>query len=69
MGAPSPSASARPPRRSPTSVGPARQPASAPQPPSGAHPDGAVGSTGIGDAYYPDSGNGGYQVDNYNIAT
>ena len=31
-------------------------------------PDGAVGSTGIGDPYYPGSGNGGYQVARYDIA-
>lgn len=31
-------------------------------------PDGAVGSVGIGDRYYPGSGNGGYQVDAYDIA-
>lgn len=47
----------------------------APATPSGAAPtqpwpapDGSVGSTGIGDPYYPDSGNGGYQVDTYNIS-
>jgi aminopeptidase N len=30
-------------------------------------PDGATGSVGIGDPYYPDSGNGGYEVDAYDI--
>lgn len=30
-------------------------------------PDGAVGSRGIGDPYYPKSGNGGYEVDRYDI--
>ncbi|SDP47714.1 Peptidase family M1 [Nakamurella panacisegetis] len=30
-------------------------------------PDGAVGSVGIGDPYYPRSGNGGYEVDHYDI--
>lgn len=30
-------------------------------------PDGAVGSIGIGDGYYPESGNGGYRVDHYDI--
>jgi aminopeptidase N len=30
-------------------------------------PDGAVGSRGIGDPYYPDAGNGGYEVDHYDI--
>ncbi len=40
-------------------------PTSANTPPAAA---GAIGSTGIGDPYYPDSGNGGYQVDHYGIA-
>ena len=31
-------------------------------------PDGAIGSVGIGDPYYPDSGNGGYEVDHYDIS-
>ena len=30
-------------------------------------PDGATGTAGIGDPYYPLSGNGGYEVDNYDI--
>ena len=33
-------------------------------------PDGAVGTigdTGIGDPYYPTEGNGGYQVDSYDL--
>ena len=30
-------------------------------------PDGAIGSVGIGDPYYPRSGNGGYEVDHYDI--
>ena len=34
---------------------------------STATPDGAIGGIGIGDPYYPDSGNGGYEVDHYNI--
>lgn len=29
--------------------------------------DGTVGSPGIGDPYYPDAGNGGYQVDSYDV--
>lgn len=29
--------------------------------------DGTVGSPGIGDPYYPDAGNGGYQVDHYDV--
>jgi aminopeptidase N len=29
--------------------------------------DGTVGSEGIGDPYYPGAGNGGYQVDNYDV--
>lgn len=48
----------------------------APASPSGAGPigsslpapDGAVGSVGIGDPYYPRSGNGGYEVDHYDIS-
>src|SRR5690349_1398575 len=28
---------------------------------------GTVGSAGIGDPYYPDAGNGGYQVDHYDV--
>ncbi len=38
-------------------------PTSAPTP----HADGDIGSVGIGDSYYPTSGNGGYQVDSYDI--
>ena len=30
-------------------------------------PDGAAGTAGIGDPYYPLSGNGGYEVDDYDI--
>ena len=30
-------------------------------------PDGSVGAAGIGDPYYPTSGNGGYEVDDYAI--
>ena len=29
--------------------------------------DGTVGSAGIGDPYYPGAGNGGYQVDHYDV--
>ncbi|GAA1999956.1 M1 family metallopeptidase [Nakamurella flavida] len=29
--------------------------------------DGAVGDPGIGDPYYPEAGNGGYQVDHYDV--
>ncbi|GGM06302.1 peptidase [Nakamurella endophytica] len=32
-----------------------------------ADPDGAAGAAGIGDPYYPLAGNGGYQVDSYDV--
>ena len=52
----------------PSSAAAGSAPGSTPAAASGPAPDGAIGSTGIGDPYYPDSGNGGYQVDNYNIS-
>lgn len=42
-------------------------PTSAVEPSSTPRPDGAAGSAGIGDPYYPLSGNGGYEVDSYDI--
>ncbi len=66
-----------PSRRAPTSTSPTPPgiPAS-PTPPTAATGgdggdgtvDGAVGAEGIGDPYYPASGNGGYQVNGYDIA-
>lgn len=41
-------------------------PASSP-PPTGLPPGQVAGSAGAGDPYYPDAGNGGYQVDKYTI--
>ena len=37
-----------------------------PGPDAGGDP-GTIGSSGIGDPYYPDDGNGGYQVDGYDL--
>ncbi len=48
--------------------GPARPPSASPSP--SAEPDGAVGTigdVGIGDPYYPTSGNGGFQIDSYDL--
>ena len=44
----------------------AGSPSPSPVPVTG-KPDGAIGTVGIGDPYYPRSGNGGYEVDAYDI--
>lgn len=55
------------PSASPTPGGSSTAPSTSTTPPE---PDGAVGTVGddgIGDPYYPQSGNGGYQVDGYDV--
>lgn len=42
--------------------------ASAPPSTDAAAPDGVVGADGVGDPYYPGLGNGGYDVDTYDLA-
>ena len=61
------SGSARPTRPSPATSPPptAALPNPATQEPDGAK--GTIGYAGIGDPYYPSAGNGGYQVDSYQI--
>ena len=50
---------------SPAAAASTPPPAGDPEPDGGT--SGTVGNSGIGDPYYPLAGNGGYQVDSYNI--
>ena len=41
--------------------------AALPAAPAGAAPAGTVGSAGLGDPFFPDAGNGGYDVQHYDL--
>ncbi len=61
---------ASPSRPTPPSSAPSSPAPSSPAPSSSAGSDGSdgtIGDVGIGDPYYPTSGNGGYQIDSYDI--